>query len=298
MNLLAFYLQIDNNVLLYLSIMSYSERSKFGVVEWNLNGALSDLDRAPDAVEKIIDTNGLVVSLPDAYQLDSRESRPSDRKLEVSFDVFRKAGYEVVDTEHREFRPLNNFANYHFLTLLKRGVYQRREIFTAGTRKVVTVDIAMQDTIARVASVYLSDQSEQKRLFQVEAIKHGLRTDMPTALIGDLNAMHGDLIRSRVLRARMVRAVAVGIYLQNATLSRLADMARGGVLKELERLGLEDADPDRQPTMPSRYPLFQLDHVLFNKYLSASRTTVDFQGNLSDHAMISSTITLNSEHDG
>lgn len=279
--------------------MSYSERSEIKLASWNIHGALSDPDRALRVAENIIDTNGQVVSLQDAYQLDSVESKPSGRQLEVPLDIFRDAGYEVVDTKYWEVRRYgdDNFADYGFVTLIKRG-YLRREILKTGTRKTVTVDIPMQNTVVRVASVYLNDQNRQIRMAQAEAVASGLRSDMPTALIGDLNEMHGEQRRARLLGSWMARAAFAHIHWQNDTLPRLNDMASGEVLAMFKSLGLEDVDSDKRPTMPSKLPLFQLDHLLINRGLVATDFNVDFRPDLSDHAMISSTITLNSKHDG
>lgn len=274
--------------------MPLNERSEINLASWNIDGALSDPDRALTVAENIVATGGQVISLQDAYQVDSEQSRKSDRKLEVSFDIFRDAGFDVIDTDYHEDRPYgdDNFADYHFITLIKAGICFRRKILATGTRKTVIADIPVQNTVVRVASVYLNDQNRQLRMTQAQAVAALLRKGMPTAVIGDLNEMHGEKLLSRVLSSSLARAAFSRIHIQNDTLPRLADMASGEVLEMFGSLKLRDADPDNRPTMPSGRPLFQLDHLLVNPDLAVTRFNLDFHPDLSDHGKLTSTVVL------
>jgi len=268
--------------------MPFNERTEIKLATWNLNGALSDPRRAETVAETIIGTDGQVISLQDAYILDPSESTPSGTKLKLPLDIFRDAGYEIVDLKHREvlLEGEDNSAIYQFMTLVKGWSYRRREILREETNAVI-FDIAMQDFVARVVSVHLNDQSEKIRLRQVEAIKARLNLDMPTVVMGDFNSMHGDLMISKVTRARALRNPH-----PSKALLWLADKARGDVLREFNKFGLEDVDADRQPTMPSRLPKFQLDHVLVNDGLVATEYKVEHRPDESDHGLITSTVVL------
>lgn len=275
--------------------MPLNERSKINLTSWNIHGALSDPDRALIVAENIADTRGDVISLQDAYQLDTERSVPSGRKIqEDALDIFRKAGLELAITEYEEDRPHgdDNFAKYGFITLHAAGIYSRRDIVETGTRKSVFVDIPIQNTVARVASVYLNDQNRQLRMTQAQAVAAALRSGMPTVVMGDLNEMHGEKILSRVLSSFLARAAFANIHWQNDTLPRLAGMASGEVLAMFESLKLRDADPKMRPTMPSGRPLFQLDHLLVNPDFAVTKFKVDFHPDLSDHGKLTSAVVL------
>jgi endonuclease/exonuclease/phosphatase family metal-dependent hydrolase len=123
----------------------------------------------------------------------------------------------------------------------------------------------------------------------------------PTVVAGDMNAMHGETAPAKLLRpARLVaerlpakdpvpgekqsklsRAGSLG--------QRLVRMADGSTLRALQEAGFSDADPEFQPTMPSRYPFVQLDHIFRDRDVQTdpSTFTVYPHNPAADHRMVS-----------
>lgn len=155
----------------------------------------------------------------------------------------------------------------------------------------------------RIVATHLDDRTEELRRRQIDEIIPFINAStMPTVMLGDFNAMHGRG-RARLLNHKTSRMLAARVPHGEirSVVTRLADMAVGGVLSRLEtETSLRDIDPRRRPTttpkmraiewMPS-VRLAQIDHILVSPDIKASDFKVARDGG-SDHRAISAIIDI------
>lgn len=263
---------------------------------WNINGAFSaDSERYNAALKTIDESDSDIVVLPDAWREDSEQSRPSPRKLELGAADFRRLGYTMLKGTFHENRPDDNYARYGFMTLIKEPLVPAYEEIRLGERPAHHLRLDYNHEILNIISLYLNDQSESNRSGQIDDLLRYLDayTDEPVVLAGDFNAMHRQSRIARALSSRAFEPIAK-LPIMNNTPARLQEMADGATMAILQEHGFVDADPEFMATMPSRLPLFQLDHIMtrdgYNTPLVATLPIAIPKPALSDHALLSSTI--------
>lgn len=268
------------------------------IATWNIQGAFSDPRRAGTVLDEIAGSGANVITLPDAWHEDSKESEATDRQLLVTAGHFRRRGFTALRAQFREDRPDDNYATYGFMTLIDQTTAPSYETIQLGTRPAHHLRFALGSQALSLISLYLSDLNDSKRLEQINDLTTHLE-DYPVdavALVGDFNAMHSDSTVSRILSTRPVRDILQLIPAKNYTLPRLTRMASGIVMRKLEDDGFIDSDPTHQPTMPSYRPLFQLDHIMTRSSptigVEAEIPVLLSKPTLSDHAMVMSTLKI------
>ncbi len=265
---------------------------------WNIKGALSDPRRVETALEAIQATEADIITLADAWHEDSAHSLPTSRELLVSPADLRKQGYTALKATFREQRPDDNYATYGFMTLIRDTINPSYEEVRLMQRPAHHLQVDLGARALHVVSLYLNDESEMNRAMQIQGLLHHLSGfDLePAVLMGDFNAMHRHTHISSFLQAPGLGAMFNNIPLMNNTLPRLWSMASGNTMKLLEINGFTDADPKHTPTMPSRFPLFQLDHIMtrggVGMPLHAARPTRRNYPDISDHVLLTTKLTV------
>jgi len=273
------------------------------VASWNIEGRLSPVNgtdrRGPlRIIESIRKLDADVLILPEAHSEVSLETLPCRDELAAM-------GYELHSIPYgEEFaeRP-GAYAPRLSLLLLSRLAIHGLETAPLGdgrTAVIATVE-SVPGQLLRIIGVHLDDRSEETRVAQVRALALVVcRSPLPTVVMGDFNAMHGeDIWPSKFLRTQLVRTLA-HVVMPDISL-RAVNMARGEALSLLESAtDLVDADPRHQPTttpkmrgrewMPS-IRLMQIDHI----FTSSNLTVEDFSiapDNGADHRAISARLSL------
>lgn len=288
-------------MLFTVRILCYSGRhmeETLRLATWNIHGALSDPDRVEAVLEELSRENADIITLPDAWHEDSDLSEPTERKLLLTAGDFRRRGFTALKATFRENRPDDNFARYGFMTLINNTVSPTYETIQLGTRPAHHLRLDLGSSAISIVSLYLNDQTEMNRMVQTQELLTHLSTyeSDAVALVGDFNAMHSSAPIARLLGVRPTRGILQKLPLMNGALPRLTQMADGIVMRTLEANRFIDADPTQHPTMPSRMPLFQLDHIMYRESediaVSATLPTHDGSPDLSDHLRLTSTLTL------
>lgn len=263
------------------------------IASFNAKGGLGRPEIAGRVADVLINTNADVINVPDAYHVDTDRSTPTGRRLEVSHDYFARAGYQVFDSSYVEDRPFgdDNWAKYHQMTLVRNGIGALAREVTLGQRYGVVTDVDIAEGPVRIITGYFNEQNEGNRQAQLDDLEL-LIGDHEVAFIGDINALDGRTAAAKLLRSGLLKATLGGLTFGNGVVPRLSEMASGKTIDRLESMGLRDADPTHAPTMPASRPLFQLDQVRVSSGINATPTASITHKDLSDHKLISSTITL------
>lgn len=276
---------------------SYMSES-FTISTWNAKGAFSDPARALAALDVVAETKADIFTFTDAWHEDSAESSPTTRELLVSDSDFGSLGYTALKGISREDRPDNNYAQHGMLTLVNKRLEGETNEFELGERPAHHVRIhGIGSRAINVIGLYLNDQLESNRVSQVHQLVDYLQpvAEEPTVLMGDFNAMHRRSIPARLLSSPTIGRLFEPITLANSTLPRLTRMANGTTMLGLEAAGFEDIEPYSLATMPSRLPLFQLDHIMIrdpdNRLQPTEQPIRVTRPDLSDHLQLRATIT-------
>jgi endonuclease/exonuclease/phosphatase family metal-dependent hydrolase len=273
------------------------------IASWNVEGRLSVANGSPrrgtaQIIESIRALDADVLVLLEAHSEVSLDTLPAATEL-------ADMGYELRSIPYGEDfaeRP-DAYAPRLSLLLLSRLAIRECEAIPLGTDRtgiVATVECA-SDRVLRIIGVHLDDREEATRVAQMQdLVKAVCRSPLPTVVMGDFNAMHGDDVwPSKFLQTRVVRALA-HIVLPDVS-RRAVEMARGDALHLLESAtGLTDADERHQPTttpkmrgrewMPS-IRLMQIDHIFTSTQVAIEEFAVAGDGG-ADHRAISAYVSI------
>lgn len=252
------------------------------IASWNVARGLSSADKAKDIVDGIDRLDADIVFLPEAFDKTGELARP---------DFAEKLGYDTfaVEYEDKEEHP----SEKQYIVALSR-VAALLEHTRLGTRNAIAATTAIEGEPTSIIGVHFDDRNEITRLGMVDAFLEHTSHDAAKVLIGDLNAMHGNDVRAKLLASSSARSIAAS--LKNDRLrslaTRLTDMASGDVMRELKQAGMKDADPRHRPTMlMSGLAIAQLDHIMHDKKLVVtSFEPHKLKG--SDHKAVSGTLQL------
>jgi endonuclease/exonuclease/phosphatase family metal-dependent hydrolase len=156
----------------------------------------------------------------------------------------------------------------------------------------------------RVFGIHLDDRRESLRLKQVKALcREVARSPLPVLLAGDFNAMHSTQWSARLLRSPVV-SVPTSLLpntLLRSLLERVADMARGTVLLQLESVsGLHEVDSAHRATTTLKlrgfdaFPsirLIAIDHIYIGDAIESTNFSISRDGG-SDHRALSVTLAV------
>lgn len=272
------------------------------LASWNVEGRLSGYVKngrgsAEHILEGIEALDADIIILPEAF-LEEPAPGVDDRLAGMGYAVYDMAYGDDDRDWSQEFMGKMNYLR----VLSRLAISQLEEVAWAGKRRLVSFhvnDPESEDEIL-VLPTHLDDRSENQRLDQVDdAATYVEKADMPTAMLGDFNAMWRRK-RARLFGSRAMRFIASHIPhegMRNKAI-QFTDMATGTTLQRLADVGLRDADARLRPTvtpkmraapfMPS-VPLGQIDHILVSKELEAT----DFKAYPdmgSDHRAVAATI--------
>lgn len=270
------------------------------IASWNIEKRLSLLDErgrgTPEAIlEQISLLDADILVLPEVFE--GKSDQGVDARL-------REHGYNWRDVEYLD---KGREEERSFLRILSRLPIVASEIVRLGDIRntlIVTIRVGRGRKL-RVIGMHLDDRSETSRLQQLhDLIPKVNETDVPTIVLGDWNAMHGEDWRARLIHGQFVRRLIrlVPSFVIRDILIRLSDMARGSALRSVEEeTTLRDLDVSHHPTttpkmrgiewMPS-IPLVQIDHIYATPSVTKLTPVVVARDGGSDHRAISCNITI------
>lgn len=179
---------------------------------------------------------------------------------------------------------------------LPAGLDARPKAVRLGTRNAIEMNLRMRDDFStrKLLFSHFDDRSEEHRKPMAEAAAKYEPLFNPVALMGDLNATHGDDFFPSLLRSFPVRTLArlAPIKRVQSLGSRLVEMAKGETMQILEKAGFSEVDDLHQPTKS----FVQLDHLLIGRderltYVPDTYGVHDIDG--TDHRAITATLQLN-----
>lgn len=273
------------------------------IASWNIEGRLSKTNTkkrgSPDQI-----TNSIRKIDADVLVLLEAHSENSLDNLE-SVQQLADMGYRLFSVPYQDDLASRSDTYTHQLSLMllsRLPIDSFKTIRLGDTRNALIA--TMQDKSKqpfRIIGLHLDDRSESTRLRQVQDLSKIIyESQLPTIVVGDFNAMHGeDLWPAKLLRSKSSQLLA-NFILPNITL-RTIEMARGETLKLLQiNTGLRDVDTKHRPTttpkmrglewMPS-IRLIQIDHIFVSNNIKVNRFKIAHDGG-SDHRAITANLTI------
>lgn len=250
---------------------------------WNIAGGLNDERRSAvilDEIEKI----GADVLVINEVQRSSREL--------ADLDVVRKLGYTPFLVEYGDAEPHPSGEQY--LAVLSRLPDARCDLVRLGTRNALRMPVTIEGERVDITGAHFDDRNDETRIVMAEAFIDGISPENPNIFAGDMNNMHADDVRARMLANGVFRWFASKIPDKRirSLATRSSYMAEGGALAVLEDNGFSDADPRHQATMKlGGFAVLNLDHIMHDERIAIENFQVlDVKG--SDHNAIRGTIKL------
>lgn len=273
------------------------------VASWNIEGRLSNLAvnqrGTPEHILRSIEALGAdILFLAEAFGPEMLEERTKQRIVELGYDT-----YIVPYEEGGDVRVYSAVDAPSMILLSKVPFVQHETVRLADLRNAIVARIKDPETSEelQVIGVHLDDRSEELRLRQVpELVQCINESTLPTIVMGDFNAMHGEDLTAKLLRTFPMQ-IAARHTSPESVIRRVVGMAKGDTLRELiGGTGLREADPLHHPAttlkmrgqewLPS-IRLIQIDHILVSKDVQFADFHVAPDGG-SDHRAISAMITL------
>jgi len=277
---------------------------KLRVGSWNIEGRLSNGElnkrgRPNQIFEGIKNLDVDILVLPEAHSENSIDNLIyREQLIDMGYNL-RSVAYQDDMASRKDA-----YANQLSIMLLSKLPIEKFEIIRLADFRnafVATIIDSPSNKKFRVIGLHLDDRSELTRLSQVtDLLKIINQSDLPTVVLGDFNAMHGDdFWPARFLRLKLVRFLAK--FILPVISLRAIEMARGETLRLLQSdIGLCDADTKHRPTttpkmrriewMPS-IRLIQIDHI----FVTSDIKVKDFQINPdegADHRAIIATLDI------
>ena len=269
------------------------------IASWNIEGRLSDtgdVGRGTPAhiLNSIAKLDADVLLLAEAHSADSLDDLPAGKQL-------RDLGYQIhsVNYDDDTAERTDSYNKKLSLVFASRLPINKFQVIRLGDLRNALVAIVGG---IRFIGIHLDDRREETRVRQMhDLVKTINKSDMPTIVMGDFNAMHGgDLWPARFLRLRPVRFLARFAFVHIA--KRAVEMARGEAISYLENnTNLTDADSQHRPTttpkvrgfgwLPS-VRLIQIDHIFISPDVKISDFTISPDLG-ADHRAITLEITNN-----
>ena len=273
------------------------------IASWNIEGRLTNDDistrSTPDSIiSEIKKINADILVLPEAHNNLRLENLQSLKKLEA-------LGYKIYSVKYNDDTPHRTDSFYKDLSislLSKLPVEKFEAIRPADQRSLILATVKIKnDKLIRVIGLHLDDRSEKTRIDQMNGLIPIINSQqIPTIIMGDFNAMHGeDLWPAKFLRSPIIKFL-VKIFSKKLGV-RATEMATGTAINLLEKnTNLTDADPKHQPTttpkirgynyLPS-IRLMQIDHIFVSPEIKISNFEISKDGG-ADHRAISVNIDL------
>jgi len=271
------------------------------VASWNLKDALSDAERVDDVLSWV------ETEQPDVAAFQEALREGYTQHLARAVGELASLGYaaSLVDYEDGDGR-----ADRHMLMMIAKR--ERLAPVPYGSVRMAgrnALRMSLRDdqaggTLVDVYGAHLDDRFASNRLCQARDLTRNRRV-VDTVLLLDGNNVHRNTAMARALR--LAKPIAHLLPTANpdpdvkppklkrigSLAQRMTGMADGRALQYLqEDLGVNgfvDADPCHQPTMPSKRPFLQLDHIMHDRMMRVDDGSfrVYPHNDLSDHRAIS-----------
>ena len=277
-------------------------KSNIIISSWNVEGHLSDLARkGRGGTKQIVDEIKNIRA--DIFVLLEAHSNKSIKKL-PSYREFLNMGYSVYDVEYDDDLDSRTDTYAHRLSMLFLCKYpiSKIEIHKLGKLRncfVAIVNVGSNKQL-RVIGIHLDDRSEETRLEQAYDLTGIINSSsIPTVLLGDFNAMHGeDFWPSKLMQTKLSKTASNFIFPKLS--KRVIEMAEGKTLKFIEsNTDLTEADASHQATITPKnrnykflpsVPLIQIDHIFVSKGVKINKYLVTKDSG-SDHRAIVADLT-------
>ena len=271
--------------------------TKIRAASWNVEGRLSNTEslkrgKPADIIKAVKLINSDILVLLEAH------SESSVDELKV-LDELKAIGYHVYNVPYNDdlkSRP-DAYTTQLSMLLLSKLEVTKFDVFKLGD--IRNCFAAVIENKFRIIGVHLDDRQEENRIKQVADLSKIVNgSDIPTAVMGDFNTMHGeDIWPSKFLRSRPIRQLSRMIL--PIISIRAVEMARGEALKTLElTTNLVDIDAKHRPTVTPKsrglewlpsIKLMQIDHIFVSKNTKITNFIIE-KDNGSDHRAIVATI--------
>lgn len=269
------------------------------VAVWNTQDSFSDGERMDMVLKQVFEADPDVAVFPEAHR--EGQTHLLGDACNLLEDI---GGYTIATTSYND---QDGRADRHGLFMVaKRELVRDTRIIQMAGRTALMFEVAERDSqkTMDIFGVHLDDRHEKTRRQQACSLLAAMREGVPTVVAGDMNALHGQTDRARRIRPASVVTEFLPakdpvpgvkqskVSRMSSLLQRAVRMADGSTLRVLEEAGFEDADPEYRPTMPSKYPLLQLDHILYDKYVRTDPTAfmVHPHNPAADHRMVSALV--------
>lgn len=277
---------------------------KLRIGSWNVEGRLSDSGvtnrgKPSHIIAAIKKLSVDILVLLEAHSEDSIDNLTSHKQL---LDM----GYYLHSVNYKDdlASRKDTYAKQLSLMLLSKLPIEKFEIIRLADFRNAFIATFFENKTNqrfRVIGLHLDDRLESTRLNQISDLSKIVnQSNLPTIVLGDFNAMHGDdLWPAKFLRQRPIRLLA-NFVLPIISL-RAIEMARGETLRLLQSsTGLCDADTKHRPTttpkmrglewMPS-IRLIQIDHIFITSSIIVNKFQIAPDGG-ADHRAIIATIDI------
>jgi len=273
------------------------------IASWNVEGRLSKITpktrgNPSQIIETIRKINADIVILLEAHLESSIDKLKSKQHL-------INMGYSVFSVPYKDDTSSRADSNTKYISLMllsKLFVKEFKIIRLGNFRNAIEATlITNDDKQFKIIGIHLDDRSENLRIKQIIDISTIInKTTVPTVVMGDFNAMHGeDLWPAKLLQSKYIKLFAK--HIKSNIFIRATEMARGEAIRLLEtNTSLIDIDKSHRPTttpkmlghewLPS-IKLIQIDHIFISRNIKTNNFKVSPDGG-SDHRAISAEIII------
>ena len=270
--------------------------SVFSVTTWNVQEKLGWQDQQPGIFEELRRAAGDklgVIALCDAFrEIDTRSQRGirAGDVLGRVYDFAQRLGFETYHTTYEDTVPYPPERRLHNLQqnlfVLSNMPTDSRGVVRLGNRMGLDMTVLHENETIDATAMHSDSRSTGLREVATKEYLALPRSAAARLVFGDLNRMHYDDRRARLLRNPVVQALLRSPLMPHYG-GRFADMAHDDTLCLLEKAGFRDADPSRTPTMygPGGLAYVQLDHIEYSEALVVTKFTPGRRGP-SDHRWV------------
>lgn len=274
------------------------------VFSWNVRDGFSREDDARKIIEHTKLIQPTVAIFPEAYTEGETDF------LDDIQDDFTRAGYIVT---HGPYQDTDNRLDRHgLLSIVHKDAADTMkpgQLISLGNRNAIMQQLTDTDSGEEITFFggHFNDRTNEKRDVEGKALLTYVDLEKPTIIAGDLNNTHKE--PSPGLAITLGRTIS---YLVDRKLfpvkepesiddrfslgkigslgQRLDGMSSGQLIKLFTDAGFIDADPSHLPTMPSKRPFAQLDHIMHTGNLQSEHFEVLPHNRVSDHRGITSVL--------
>ncbi|MGB4767977.1 MAG: endonuclease/exonuclease/phosphatase family protein [Candidatus Saccharimonas sp.] len=227
--------------------------TRIRVVTWNAEGMFVEGTKTRratphNAIATLKKLDADIVVVPEFGRLEDLEQRIDN--------AIGSLGYEVILVPYDDDSLSDNDAS-GMAVLSRIPVVQTRLHKFGGVRNAVELHVQLGARQVRIYGLHLDDKREETRMLQVKDLAQSIAThpQLPTLVLGDMNAMYRGAAFARVSRSRMVKRASQRVRHEQllAIALRLQEMAIGTTIEFIEHhTPLHNLDPKHKLTISGR----------------------------------------------